>query len=111
MFPPHKESQNYLYCNYKDCNYEIHHMYKEWHLWLFEPKRNSKHRNKSSFTCTRDVPSYQWRCYLWGIGARTPLEFWKFCVFCSYCQLNCKKFENYQRKTCISVSYIFPETH
>ena len=22
MFPPHKESQNYLYCNYEDCNYE-----------------------------------------------------------------------------------------
>src|SRR6218665_2532175 len=36
-----------------------------------------------------------------------PLEFWKFCVFCSWCQLNCKHFENYHR-TCITFSYYLP---
>src|SRR6218665_1159750 len=52
----------------------------------------------------------QWRRYLWGIGARAPLEFWKCCAFCSFCQLNCKGFENYQRKTCIIFLSISPVT-
>src|SRR6218665_1589110 len=39
-----------------------------------------------------------------------PLEFWKFCAFGNCCQLNCKHFENYQRKTCITFSSISPKT-
>src|SRR6218665_4164180 len=39
-----------------------------------------------------------------------PLEFLKFCAFCSFCQLNCKHFENHQRKTCVTFSSISTET-
>src|SRR6218665_3410485 len=46
----------------------------------------------------------QWRRYLWGIGARVPLGFWKFCGYCSCCQLNCRNFKNHQRKTYIKFS-------
>src|SRR6218665_2627826 len=42
-------------------------------------------------------------------GARAPSRFTN-CVFCSCCQLNCKNFENYQRRTCNTFSYISPET-
>src|SRR6218665_2756141 len=51
----------------------------------------------------------QWRRYIWGIGARALLEFWKLCAFCSGCQLNCKHFENYQRRQCNVFSSISPE--
>jgi len=44
------------------------------------------------------------------LGHVNPLEFWKFCAFCSCWQLNCRDFENYQRKACIKFSSIPPET-
>src|SRR6218665_3416444 len=43
---------------------------------------------------------------LLAMGHVPPFKFWKFC---SCCQFNCTNFENYRRKTCITVSSILPE--
>jgi len=58
--------------------------------------------SKVSTTPVASIPMGHW--------GTCPLEFWKLCAFCNCCQLNCKDFENHQRKTCIKISSIWPET-